>query len=427
MKYGLVALVMVSLMLPAWALSQEPVTATRTRPPSGLQRVEHPEPHYTPYQPPEPGELSPDVRVHIVQKGDTLWDLATTNLGDPYYWPQIWEANRYITDPRWIYPGDPIAIPRPLVIAEVPPPPEEEFDIDLSKLPSPEPAAKKVDIYCAPYILPASERPLSRRPGGRPLEPSADEVTTTADGDNTHSMPGSMEGWSQQESLEAAPGFKAQRSDEAYQLSGPPRIIDAEFGVYRVNYVSGDVVYLNRGERDGVAAGEEFLVVREERPIFHPVDNSYVGYAMSMVGRVKVLCTQPETSTAEIEHQCTPLHPGDLIKPFEPIPIPLISELEHTPRHCDLSDLKVTGTVLYARDDRESMAEEDVVAIDVGSDDGLAPGDLLVIHRPHPSGDHLPVRILGDAVVLMVGRSTAIAKIMYSEMPIWKGDHMSLR
>ncbi len=48
---------------------------------------------------------------YIVKRDDTLWDLAHEFLGDPFRWHDIWNANRYIKDPHWIYPGDPLNIP----------------------------------------------------------------------------------------------------------------------------------------------------------------------------------------------------------------------------------------------------------------------------------------------------------------------------
>jgi hypothetical protein len=49
--------------------------------------------------------------AYRVQKGDTLWDLSEEYLKDPFLWPDLWDANRHIQDPHWIYPGDSICIP----------------------------------------------------------------------------------------------------------------------------------------------------------------------------------------------------------------------------------------------------------------------------------------------------------------------------
>lgn len=50
--------------------------------------------------------------THTVKKGDTLWDLANTYLGDAYQWPQIYQLNKdLIKDPHWIYPGQEFRLP----------------------------------------------------------------------------------------------------------------------------------------------------------------------------------------------------------------------------------------------------------------------------------------------------------------------------
>ncbi len=43
---------------------------------------------------------------HVVQSGDTLYDLAGSNYSDVYQWPKLWGFNPHITNPHWIYPGD---------------------------------------------------------------------------------------------------------------------------------------------------------------------------------------------------------------------------------------------------------------------------------------------------------------------------------
>lgn len=57
--------------------------------------------------------------VYVVEKGDTLWDIADDKLGDPYAYPKIFKASKHIdqpdgrrlTNPDLIYPGWRLTIP----------------------------------------------------------------------------------------------------------------------------------------------------------------------------------------------------------------------------------------------------------------------------------------------------------------------------
>jgi LysM repeat protein len=104
--------------------------------------------------------------IHTVVKGDTLWDLSAKYLGSPWVWPELWERNRFLTNPHYIYPG--------IKIVVYPPPPREYVmeirepareAVPAAAEPSeevaaqPEGAAPSVD---APFTFGAENRTRSR-------------------------------------------------------------------------------------------------------------------------------------------------------------------------------------------------------------------------------------------------------------------------
>lgn len=51
-------------------------------------------------------------RVHVVEPGESLWQIAGVMTGNPYRWPELYRANRdQIKDPTRLYPGQRLAVP----------------------------------------------------------------------------------------------------------------------------------------------------------------------------------------------------------------------------------------------------------------------------------------------------------------------------
>lgn len=58
------------------------------------------------YDEPSTLHTGPVPELHVVRRGDTLWDICFFYFNDPWQWPKVWSYNAQITNPHWIYPGD---------------------------------------------------------------------------------------------------------------------------------------------------------------------------------------------------------------------------------------------------------------------------------------------------------------------------------
>jgi hypothetical protein len=156
-------------------------------------------PHWSKYKYPE--SVPEGAPYHIIEKGDTLWDLSRTYLGNPYLWPQIWDQNRYVTDAHWIYPGDPLILPQVALVSPQAGQPRAEGE--------------------------ATEEGLGEGPGGpggvtpgTVLYPLSEEAT-----------------------MQCAQYIVSEREDDGLQVLG------SEQGASKVGLAENDILYINKGLR----------------------------------------------------------------------------------------------------------------------------------------------------------------------------------
>ena len=95
--------------------------------------------------------------TYVVQRGDTLWDIAGRFLQRPWLWPEIWQANPQIANPHLIYPGDVISLAYLNRLGVQPGPRTEVAPIDAIPLSDVEPFLKDLSVVDSfeelPYVV----------------------------------------------------------------------------------------------------------------------------------------------------------------------------------------------------------------------------------------------------------------------------------
>ena len=339
-------------------------------PPQPLQLVND---HWTPYDPPT--EFPEGAMVHVIVRGDTLWDLAEHYLGDPFLWPQIWERNPYIKDSHWIYPGDPVVVDlavqeAPVAEAEVPVddtiPSEYETDDGYGSVEEemPHPLGSSADVYCFAKLV---------------------------------------------------------QDESVFQFT----VASSEVILTQSEFSQGDIVYIDGGVEQGIQAGDRFFVKKRHRPLRHPISNSHLGIIYHTVGQLKILCAQENTAIAEVTYACDPIAIGDVLEPFSPIPVPLVIDPDRTDR-CDVPNGKPLGYITYNRDDQTDIGTNWLVFVDLGMAHGVYPGTFATVFRDNPVKG-MPRLVLGEIGILTVEENYATALVTYATQPLAVGNRVEIK
>jgi hypothetical protein len=346
---------------------------------------------------PAASTLAPETRIYIVVKGDTLWDIAGRFLANPFRWPAIWEKNRYIADPHWIYPGNPIDL------AEM----ERRLDAAEREAEGAMSAESLLEGQAAAGVDPMTQADLTRPA----VTPEGDAAEGGRPGARL-SLPERIPDFREQ----VHQGFISKDEER-----GTGVVLDWNLETEMASQHDSIYIALARGQSARV--GDRFSVLRKGKAVRHPVTGWRVGRRYYQLGEVLVTAVDGRVVTAEITTALDPIQRGDRVRAFEPA----VVEVRPT-----LGTKSVDGFIVAPKFDLRNVAEHDVVYIDRGTRDGVEVGHTFAVVRPGHKASaggqsaRTPPRTIGRLLVLSTGRRTASTLIVQSSEPIQLGDRISL-
>jgi len=323
-------------------------------------------------------------QTYIVQEGDTLWDISSMFLRDPWFWPEIWFKNPQVENPHLIYPGDTLAIvyvggerriqllsrgEQGSVLAQT------EGGLKIVKV-NPRVRTQSIDATI-PSIPIESIRHLLERPM------IIDEDTL---------------------------------NDSAYVLSSLDN--------HLVNAIN-DKLYVRK--LDTTKGIGRYHIYRPNRPLYDPITNELLGYEALYVGESRLLLRGDPASVRVTNSE------REILRDDRVIPMDNSSfERDFFPKPPS-SD--VSGEIVALVNSISKSGAFQTIAINLGNRDGVESGNILRIRR---NGDvvpdkneedpqftvKLPDEQIGMAMVIRSFEKMSYALIMEADMPISIQDYV---
>lgn len=225
--------------------------------------------------------------TYTVQKGDTLWDISSKFLKDPFLWPKLWERNPYITNPHLIFPGNSVRLSsaEPVKKEE---PKEEPQKVVEEKPKEPVKEIKEVEVQKVEAVPPSVEKKEEMVVEKRPVK------------------------------VEEKPFYVPDIRDAGFMSDVPYRGIGIVLeGKEGKNLMSaGDVIFLAFNTSEPVLIGNKYTVLRAGREIKHPITSRTIGRKYNIMGNIQIIDQNGRFFAGKITEAFYPIEVGDLIQPY---------------------------------------------------------------------------------------------------------------
>ena len=373
-------------VIPCLALSL--LAQTPAAPAGGAAQVLQIAAHESRWDYPKEVTLPPNTQLHMVVKGDTLWDLGAKYLGNPFAWPQIWELNKWVTDPHWIFPGDALVV-------------------DATRTALAQPGPKAAAAGLAPDEV-ADLQPDVKRPVRRGRE------------EYSYSIRDFLQ----------IPFMAEQGVDTYVKKVGALKIVGKQDSGKDLQG-DGDLVYLNGGTNQGLKTGDRLVTFSlQKRKFYHPDDvhrRKAMGDILQQSGILRITQTYPRECVAIIEKSMDSLIVGNYAATFAE-PANLITSLRTD--LADPVDVKANpAKIVFVQSDKVLAGTGDLVIIDHGANAGLKVGDDLLIARTRQldptrkaTAKDIMYTYVGQLLVVKTEDKTASCRILRNKIEVQVGD-----
>jgi LysM repeat protein len=331
-------------------------------------------------------ELAPNAPdSHTVKRGDTLWDISKLFLKSPWRWPELWGMNLdQIRNPHLIYPGQVLVLDKSggrarLRVAQGGP----DGTVKLS-----------------PRV-----RSDALGDGGVPAVPM-------------HLI---------------APFLNEAVVFSADELARAPRVVAAPEG--RVMMGRGDKAYV-LGDLGGL---RDWRVFRQATPLRDPSTKEILGYEARFLGVAEYTREGGSTATADGKGSLAVPATFELLSVKEEVgvgdrlaPVPqrdFSNFVPHAPAK------PVTGQIISVYGDALIAGQNQVVAINRGTQDGLERGHVLAVLRDgpqvtdrtveRPTQIKLPDERHGLLFVFRVFERVSYGLVLQVQQPVVAGDRFT--
>ncbi|AOG21505.1 LysM peptidoglycan-binding domain-containing protein [Acidovorax sp. RAC01] len=290
-------------------------------------------------------ELAPNAPdTYTVKRGDTLWGISGMYLKRPWRWPELWGMNlQAIPNPHLIFPGQTLYLDRSGGYARLSTTPPGSSEPETVRV-SPRTRSESLGDTALPTLKPHL------------IEPFLVEPLVV----------------------------------DAQVLQQAPRIIATT--EERVLMATGDRAYVRSHQASPLQADagdpRQFRVFRDAVALKDPATGEILGYEAQYLGRAELIrgesfedvpngrggyTTEYVPATIDLKATKEEIRAGDRL-----LPMPGRAFVTYTPRAPQM-DVEARVVSIYGSSAVAFAAQNQVVAISVGSQDGVEPGHVLTL------------------------------------------------